>query len=235
MDITSSRDFENKADSIKPSFLKFLGSARLAFSLIGLSIIAVAWHSFLEMQESDNSFSWRFVSLGLTIPLFLNILVSAINRFPFQKHHFSFLAAHLGLLLIIMGSWVPMLFELEGTVLLSKGSLENQAVKKFPYRLELQEVRLLDQPQPLSYGIDLYLGDNSQMVRLSPQTTSITYRGYRLSLDDLLLDRQGVPQAVKIVFHYTLLEDLLMYGGGLLLVLGTATLCLQRLSRRQRS
>jgi hypothetical protein len=223
MDIISFRD--KSADSIKPSFLKFLGSARLAFSLIGLSIFAVAWHSFLEMQESSNSFSWRFVSLGLTVPLFLNILISTLHRWPFQKHHFSFLTAHLGLLLIIMGSWVPMIFELEGTVLLSKG--QNQELKKFPYKLELQGI------DPLSYGVDLYLAD--KIVRLSPQTTSITYRGYRLSLDDLLLDGQGVPQAVKIVFHYTLLEDLLMYGGGLLLVLGTGTLCLQRLSRRQES
>ncbi len=246
MEITCFRDSENKSYSIiKTSFLKFLGSARLAFFLVGLSIFAVAWHSFLEMQEeSFNSFLWRFLSLGLTVPLFLNILISTVNRWPFQKHHFAFLSAHLGLLLIIIGSWLPMIFELEGTVLLSNGLFEREIdekelktkTKKLPYSLELQEVRLLDTPlstQPLSYEVDLGLGDNSQTVCLSPQSTSITYRGYRLSLADLWLDEQGIPQVVKILFHYTLLEDLHMYGGGLLLVLGTGILCLQRLSRRQ--
>lgn len=106
---------------------KFLGSLYLAIFLIACAAIVVMAGTFIESQTGSHlaaekvTYNHPFFMV-LLAGFFVNILVSALHRWPFKKKHFPFLLTHLGLLLLISGVFLKNLFGIQGQMLLWEGS-----------------------------------------------------------------------------------------------------------------
>jgi len=59
---------------------------------------------------------------ALLMLYFVNILFSALRRWPFRKRHIPFLMTHLGLLMIISGTLVKVFYGVQGNLMLIEGS-----------------------------------------------------------------------------------------------------------------
>ena len=67
--------------------------------------------------------TWYFYGiLGL---LFWLILAVALSRLPWQKKHLPFLCAHLGILLLLYGSWLTFQFGIDGSLQVTEGRTES--------------------------------------------------------------------------------------------------------------
>lgn len=70
---------------------------------------------------------------------FLNILISALRRWPFKKKHIPFLITHLGLLMIISGVMVKNFYGYQGNMLLKEGTSSNQIFIPQTYVINIEK------------------------------------------------------------------------------------------------
>lgn len=61
---------------------------------------------------------------------FINILFSALSRWPFKKKHIPFLITHLGLLMVIGGVFIKGLYGVQGEVSLIEGTFTDKLILK---------------------------------------------------------------------------------------------------------
>lgn len=129
---------------IKKTFL-FLASIRFAILLILLSALMVALGTFLESKSDSHGFAAEFIYSHplfqlLLIGFFINILFSALKRWPFRLRHIPFLITHLGLLMIISGTFIKNLWGLQGHLIITSGSANNKVVlSRGSYSLAVEE------------------------------------------------------------------------------------------------
>ena len=101
--------------------LRWLGGVELAICLIGVAAVAVAWGTYLESKSQSHLFAASVVygHLGFTVLLllfFVNILFSALRRWPFERKHLPFLLTHLGLLFVLAGAMAKQQWGLQGVM-----------------------------------------------------------------------------------------------------------------------
>ena len=89
----------------------FLGSLYFALFLILVTALFVMAGTFFEAVTQSHRFaaSWTYESSFFYLLLwgfFINILISALRRWPFKLSHIPFLITHLGLLMILAGVMV---------------------------------------------------------------------------------------------------------------------------------
>ena len=106
--------------------LIFLSSIQFAIVLIGLVAVVVMGGTFLESRTSSHRYAAAFTYgnplFGLLIwCFFINILFSALRRWPFQKKHIPFLVTHLGLLMVLSGVIVKTYFGVQGSLSVIEG------------------------------------------------------------------------------------------------------------------
>lgn len=106
---------------------KFLASYRFALLLIFLSALCVAIGTFLESKTDSHQLAeeWIYHHPLFQILLggyFLNILLSALSRYPFKKSHIPFLITHLGLLMLILGTFIKSRYGVQGHIHLIEGT-----------------------------------------------------------------------------------------------------------------
>jgi cytochrome c biogenesis protein ResB len=106
-------------------FWKYFVNAKTA---IGLIVVLAAILIFGTAYESNYGTpavqmaiykTWWFV--GLLGLIFLNVLFAALSRIPWQKRHTGFLIVHLGLLTLLSGCILTVLFGVEGQLALEEG------------------------------------------------------------------------------------------------------------------
>lgn len=105
----------------------FLGSVQLAVTLIAISalfIIAGTWIESINQSHlsAANLIYHNPVFKLLLIFFFANILVSALQRWPFRYKHIPFLITHLGLLMIIAGVFIKNVYGVQGSMDIAEGS-----------------------------------------------------------------------------------------------------------------
>lgn len=105
----------------------FLGGVYLALSLILLAAIMVVLGTFIESLADSHLLAaqWTYHHPFFTILLglfFVNILFSALRRWPFKWRHVPFLITHLGLLMVIGGTIIKNKKGLQGHLNLMEGS-----------------------------------------------------------------------------------------------------------------
>lgn len=105
----------------------FLGSIYLAVFLIATSALMVIFGTFLESKTESHLFAAHYIYQSfffklLLVGYFLNILISALRRWPFRKRHIPFLITHFGLLMIIGGTFVKTVMGAQGNLLLREGT-----------------------------------------------------------------------------------------------------------------
>ena len=112
-------------------FYHFLGSIKFAIILIASTALFVIAGTFLEAYTESHLFSASLtyqnpIFLALIWGFFLNILISALRRWPFQLKHIPFLITHLGLLMLLGGVMIKSKYGVQG----SMGIVEGQASKR---------------------------------------------------------------------------------------------------------
>lgn len=101
--------------------LKTLASLRLAvFVLIALAV-TTAWGTIVEAQYNDAGAAqkivyksiWMYAVMGL---LAVNLIAVMVDRWPWKARHTAFVLAHIGILILMAGSWITQVFGVDGSL-----------------------------------------------------------------------------------------------------------------------
>lgn len=109
------------------TFYRFLGSIQFAVTLIAISACFIVAGTWIESLTDSHRSAAQFVYQNpvfkfLLIAFFINILVSALNRWPFKWKHIPFLITHVGLLMIIAGVFIKNMYGVQGSLEIVEGS-----------------------------------------------------------------------------------------------------------------
>ncbi len=100
--------------------IKFLSSLKLAVSVMLSICILVAIGTVVESKydaEAAGRLIYRTVWMWLTLSvLAVNLTAVMVSRWPWKKKHASFVSAHIGILLLLLGSWLTQQWGLDGTM-----------------------------------------------------------------------------------------------------------------------
>lgn len=105
------------------SVLISLKLAVLVLSSLTLSLIAAT--TMESIYDTPTAQYWVYQTVwfyGVLGLLGLNILCVALSRLPWQKKHLPFLTAHLGILILLYGSWVTNKFGVDGSLQVNEGT-----------------------------------------------------------------------------------------------------------------
>lgn len=108
---------------------KFLISLRFAVMVILALAVSLAAGTFLESAyDTATAQYWVYRApwfYGVLSLLGLNILFVALSRLPWKPRHTPFLLAHLGILLLLLGSWLTFRLGLDGMLRIGEGNSES--------------------------------------------------------------------------------------------------------------
>lgn len=123
--------------------IRFLGSIYFAILLIALTTLFVIAGTFVESIYDSHRYA-AYLTYGsplfslLLCGFFINILVSALRRWPFQKKHIPFLLTHLGLLMVLSGVLAKTWLGVQGTMTLLEGGSNDRILIADSYALQLE-------------------------------------------------------------------------------------------------
>lgn len=142
---SSKKSVWERVGGVFDAIYRFLASLKLA--VISLTTLAgvLAYATFFESWYGASAAQeWIYRSPGFAILLaFLgaNILCAALIRYPWKKRQIGFLITHVGLLIVLAGSWISVQSADEGQV----GMLEGQTMSHLVRRDDaIIRVRKLD-------------------------------------------------------------------------------------------
>jgi hypothetical protein len=123
--------------------VRFLASIRFTLLLIALLLLYVIGATLVESitQSHQRALLLAYQQptfLLLLLGLFLNILLSALRRWPWKKKHLPFLCAHLGLLMIISGVAIKQVWGVQGVILLAEGGGTNTLLLPNTYAVYIE-------------------------------------------------------------------------------------------------
>lgn len=121
----------------------FLGGIYFALLLIALAISFVVLGTVLESKTGSHLLAarWTYAHPAFAVLLscfFINILFSAMRRWPFRKRHLPFLMTHLGLLMIIAGTLIKNYWGLQGQLAVWEGSGNQHVLLPHTHALYLE-------------------------------------------------------------------------------------------------
>lgn len=105
----------------------FLGGVKFALILLTAVALNVIAGTLLESKTNSHLFAAHFTYhnpffKALLWGFFINILFSAMRRFPFKGKHIPFLITHWGLLMILGGVLIKVSYGTQGTMVIAEGS-----------------------------------------------------------------------------------------------------------------
>ena len=124
------------------NLIKLLGSLSFAIVLLAALVAILTASTLMESaygtpvaQRIFYQAGWFDAFLSLVA---VNILCSALSRWPYKLHHTGFLITHVGILLLLTGSLLSRLAGVEGQMALREGE-KNDAMLKQSYQLAVRE------------------------------------------------------------------------------------------------
>src|ERR1700676_4342781 len=104
---------------------RFFSSLKLAVVLLAVLIIgAIAGTLYESTFDAKVARAYVYGAPWFNVWLLLlaaNLIVSALSRWPWKKHHVAFLITHLGIITLLTGSLIGRIWGTEGTITLFKG------------------------------------------------------------------------------------------------------------------
>jgi hypothetical protein len=104
---------------------RFFASLKLAVVLLAVLIIgAIAGTLYESTFDAKVARAYVYGASWFNVWLLLlasNLIVSALSRWPWKKHHVAFLITHLGIITLLTGSLIGRTWGIEGTITLFKG------------------------------------------------------------------------------------------------------------------
>ncbi len=124
--------------------IRFLGGITFAILLITTTAIFVIAGTFLESITDSHRYASLFtydshIFSWLLWGFFINILVSALRRWPFKRMHIPFLITHWGLLMILAGLLIKSAYGTQGSLSLIEGSGSNEIFIADSHALYIEE------------------------------------------------------------------------------------------------
>ena len=112
--------------------LKRLASLKLAVGVLASLAVVIATGTIIESRYDAQVASklvyrtpWTLAVLGL---LALNLIAVMIDRWPWKRRHIPFLLAHVGIIVLLTGSLITMLWGVDGSVRIPIGGKNNSVV-----------------------------------------------------------------------------------------------------------
>lgn len=100
--------------------IKFLASLKLAVVVILALAVVISAGTIIESRFDAQAAAklvyhtwYMYLSLGF---LALVLIAVMVDRWPWKKRHIPFLLAHVGIIVLLLGSWVTMKYGLDGTM-----------------------------------------------------------------------------------------------------------------------
>ncbi|MDO4557767.1 MAG: cytochrome c biogenesis protein ResB [Planctomycetia bacterium] len=101
-------------------WLGWLGSLRLAVVVLSLYAVTVGWATLVDNRYGATAVAWGIYRsvwfAALNVLLGLNVLCSALVRFPWKKRQIGFLMIHTGILSLMIGSAVTWRGGVDGVI-----------------------------------------------------------------------------------------------------------------------
>lgn len=121
----------------------FLGSVFFAIVLILLTALFVIAGTVIESQTESHRYAATFtyhspLFAALLWGFFLNILISALRRWPFRFDHIPFLITHLGLLMILGGTLIKNHYGIQGVMYILEGSGTDELLLPETYAIAIE-------------------------------------------------------------------------------------------------
>ncbi len=167
----------------------WLASLKLAIIILIILMISLAAGTFLE--SAHNASVARAIIYespwfqGVLFLLALNLTASALERLPWKRKHVGFVLTHLGIIMLLLGSYITQRFMVDGQMVIAEGETSQQ----------------ISVPQPT-----LYIQNNQNHAQFSMplKTKPFIWKGRdkissadpRTGLPDLFL-REFYPQATR--------------------------------------
>ncbi|MGH7739722.1 MAG: hypothetical protein ACREL1_06210, partial [bacterium] len=110
--------------------VRFLSSVKMALPMLLILTVLLAAGTIVESLYTA-SVAKRFVYDtwwfdGFLLLLGVNVLGSALSRWPWKKHQTGFVITHLGILCVLAGSWVTQRWAVDGQIALVEGARGSQ-------------------------------------------------------------------------------------------------------------
>lgn len=137
-----------------------LGSVYFAIVLIASTVIFVVSGTLLESLTESHRYAAYFTYhnpffIILLWGFFINILISALRRWPFKIKHVPFLITHLGLLMILSGTLIKSYFGVQGSMGIMEGSGSSELFVADSYVLHVEKRDPQDPQQIVAHNYPL--------------------------------------------------------------------------------
>ena len=113
-------------------FLASIGSLKLAVVLLTVYAVVVGWATLIDNRYGATAVAWGIYRSGwftaLNSLLGLNVLTSAIMRFPWRRRHLGFLMTHAGILLLLVGAAVTWQGGVDGVTGIFEGKSSSRII-----------------------------------------------------------------------------------------------------------
>ncbi len=115
-----------------PKFVRVLGSLNFAVSLLVGLVVILSFSTISESlkgtpfaQENFYRAHWFDFFLGL---VWVNIFCATLTRWPFKKRHIGFVITHIGILTLLIGSFVTRQLGVEGQMTVFENEIKNKII-----------------------------------------------------------------------------------------------------------
>ena len=123
---------------------EFFASLKLAVVLLAVLIVAAIAGTLYESTfDAKVARSYVYGAPWFNLWLVLlaaNLIVSALSRWPWRKHHVAFLITHLGIITLLAGSLIGRIWGIEGTITLFKGEPPTNRLLVDEHQLRVHDV-----------------------------------------------------------------------------------------------
>lgn len=160
---------------------RFFSSVKLAILLLAVLIVASVAGTLYE-TSFDAKIAKAYIydaswfNAWLLI-LGLNLLFAALSRWPWKRHHTGFLITHLGIITLLIGSYIGKSWGIEGTMTIFKGRPPNNQLVIDQKVLHLQQ----DGARSLAWPVEI-IGRKPTAER--PWKLGQTVSGYQIEVVD---------------------------------------------------
>lgn len=196
-------------------FFRTFGSLKLAVVTLATLAVVLTLATIYESKTSTRQVqalvyqSWWFITL--LFALALNVFCSAMTRYPWRKSQTGFAITHLGILVMLVGSIVGLLWGLEGSITIQEGGPSRNILNQ---DFEVLQIRRLDTGAQVSVplGLDqhrLPTGATRKLKTGSLPVQITLQAAYANTMEELIVQAGGA--AVKPAVRFTLTSKM---GGG---------------------
>ncbi len=175
----------------------WLASLELAIFLILVLAICLATGTIYEAKYSAavaSQIVYRSVWMQCLLWLFvINIAAAAVSRIPWRRHHIGFLITHLGLIVLLVGSYFTQRFGVDGTMAIAPGESE--------HRVQIDEKVLNVYRAVPGANYELLLSEKMDFNPLRDFIGPKKLRAHSASPIDLSIDRYYAKARREVAMH----------------------------------